>query len=53
VGQLSLGDFQASVALALDKTDAGNVELVPNQNTEAKFQLEKNRGGWGYSNMSE
>jgi hypothetical protein len=51
VGQLSFGDFLASVALALDNTDAGNVELVPTLTTEANVQLEKNWGGWGSSNL--
>ncbi len=51
VGQLSFGDFLASVALALDNTDAGNVELKPTLTTETNVQLEKNWGGWGSSNL--
>ena len=51
VGQLSFDDFLASVALALDNTDAGNVELVPTLTTEANVQLEKNWGDWGSSTL--
>src|SRR5688572_11789603 len=51
VGQLSFDDFLASVALAFDNADAGNVELKPTLTTEASVQLEKNWGGWGSSNL--
>jgi hypothetical protein len=51
VGQLSFGDFLASVALAFDNADAGNVELVPTLTTEANVQLEKSWGTWGSSNL--
>lgn len=51
VGQLSFDDFLASVALAFDNTNAGNVELKPTLTTEATLQLEKSWGDWGSSNL--
>jgi hypothetical protein len=51
VGQLSFGDFLASVALALDNRNAGNAELKPTLTTESNVQLEKNWGRWGSSNL--
>ena len=51
VGQLSFEDFLASVALAFDNADAGNVELVPTLTTEANVQLEKSWSGWGSSTL--
>jgi hypothetical protein len=51
VGQLSFGDFLASVSLALDNADAGNVELKPTLTTESNVQLEQNWGAWGSSTL--
>jgi hypothetical protein len=51
VGQLTFGDFLASVSLALDNANAGNVELVPTLTTESNVQLEKSWGDWGSSNL--
>jgi hypothetical protein len=51
VGQLSFGDFLASVSLALNNANAGNVELVPTLTTESSVQLEKSWGDWGSSNL--
>jgi hypothetical protein len=51
VGQLSFGDFLASVSLALDNTNAGNVELVPTLTTESNVQIKKSWGSWGSSNL--
>ena len=51
VGQLSFGDFLASVSLALNNANAGNVELRPTLTTESSVQLEKGWGDWGSSNL--
>jgi hypothetical protein len=51
VGQLSFGDFLASVSLALGNANAGNVELKPTLTTESNVQLEKSWGDWGSSNL--
>jgi hypothetical protein len=51
VGQLSFGDFLASVSLALDNANAGNVQLVPTLTTESTAQIEKSWGEWGSSNL--
>jgi len=51
VGQLTFGDFLASVSLALGNAKAGNVELKPTLTTESNVQLEKNWGDWGSSNL--
>lgn len=51
VGQLSFGDFLASVSLALDNANAGNVELLPTLTTESNVQIKKSWGEWGSSNL--
>ena len=51
VGQLSFGDFLASVSLALDNANAGNVQLVPTLTTESNVQIKKSWGDWGSSNL--
>ena len=51
VGQLSFGDFLASVSLAQENANAGNVQLVPTLTTEASFEIEKTWGEWGSSNL--
>lgn len=51
VGQLSFGNFLASVSLALNNANAGNVELKPTLTTESNVQLEKSWGDWGSSNL--
>ncbi|WP_271077027.1 TonB-dependent receptor plug domain-containing protein [Aurantiacibacter sp. MUD61] len=47
VGQLSFGDFLASVSLNQDQQNAGNVELVPQQSWELELQAAKSLGEWG------
>jgi hypothetical protein len=47
VGQLSFGDFLASVNLTQDTQNAGNVRLVPPQVWEADFEYKKNLDAWG------
>jgi hypothetical protein len=51
VGQLTFGDFLASVSLAFNNANAGNVELKPTLTTESSVQLEKSWGEWGSSNL--
>jgi len=51
VGQLSFGDFLASVSLALDNANAGNVQLVPTLTTEFNVQISKGWGAWGSTNV--
>ena len=47
VGQLSFGDFLASVSLNQNQQNAGNVELVPQQSWEVELQGTKSLGDWG------
>lgn len=51
VGQLSFGDFLASVSLQQDQANAGNVELVPPQNWELELEATKTLGRWGSTNL--
>lgn len=51
VGQLSFGDFLASVSLALDNANAGNEQLVPTLTTESNLRIKKSWGNWGSSNL--
>jgi len=51
VGQLSFGDFLASVNLAQDNGNAGNNELVPQQAWEMDFEVRKNLNAWGSVNL--
>lgn len=51
VGQLSFGDFLASVNLSQNNANAGNAQLVPQQAWEADFEVNKNLGAWGSGNV--
>ncbi len=51
VGQLSFGDFLASVNLAQNTGNAGNAELVPQQAWEVDFELRKNLKTWGSATL--
>ena len=51
VGQLSFGDFLASVNLAQNQGNAGNVELVPQQAWELDFEAKKNLKAWGSATL--
>ncbi|KLI64283.1 TonB-dependent receptor plug domain-containing protein [Aurantiacibacter marinus] len=51
VGQLSFGDFLASVSLNQDQQNAGNVELVPQQSWEAQLDVTKTLGRWGSTEL--
>ena len=47
VGQLSFGDFLASVSLQQDNEDAGNIDLVPPQSWDADLEVKKDLGAFG------
>ncbi|BDI60353.1 TonB-dependent receptor plug domain-containing protein [Qipengyuania nanhaisediminis] len=47
VGQLSFGDFLASVSIDDDNANAGNNELVPDQSWNIDIEANKNLGPWG------
>ncbi|WP_199857695.1 TonB-dependent receptor plug domain-containing protein [Erythrobacter sp. EC-HK427] len=51
VGQLSFGDFLASVSLQQEQENAGNVELVPQQSWEAQINVTKSLGRWGSTEL--
>jgi hypothetical protein len=51
VGQLSFSDFLASVNLAQNNGNAGNVELVPQQAWEVDFEVKRNLKAWGSANV--
>lgn len=47
VGQLSFGDFLASVQLDNDNENQGNNELVPDQSWNLELEMNKGLGAWG------
>ena len=51
VGQLSFGDFLASVSLAQGNQNAGNAQLVPPQSWEAELEVTENLGAWGSTTL--
>ena len=51
VGQLNFGDFLARVNLNDDRTNAGNVELVPQQSWEADLEATRNLGRFGTTTL--
>jgi len=51
VGQLSFGDFLASVSLNQNQQNAGNVELVPSQTTQVQLEATKDLGDWGSTEL--
>ncbi len=51
VGQLSFGDFLASVSLNQNQANAGNVELVPEQRWEVSLEASKSLGDWGSTEL--
>ncbi len=51
VGQLSFGDFLASVSLSQNNQNAGNVQLVPPQSWELDIEIEKEFGDWANSTL--
>ncbi len=51
VGQLTFGDFLASVSLAQDNQNAGNALLVPQQTWELELEATKTLGRWGSTSL--
>lgn len=51
VGQLSFGDFLASVSLDDDNERGGNNELVPNQSWNFDLEVNKGLGAWGSAKL--
>ncbi|HYW17040.1 MAG TPA: TonB-dependent receptor plug domain-containing protein [Allosphingosinicella sp.] len=51
VGQLNFGDFLARVNLNNESTNAGNVELVPQQSWEADLEATRNLGRYGTTTL--
>ena len=51
VGQLSFGDFLASVSLNDENQSGGNNELVPDQSWNVDFELNKAFGPWGSAKL--
>jgi hypothetical protein len=51
VGQLSFGDFLASVNLAQNTGNAGNVRLVPPQAWEVDLGFKRDLKAWGTANL--
>ena len=52
VGQLSFGDFLASVQLGQGNGSAGNIELVPPQSWETDLEIKKDLGTWGSTTVT-
>ncbi|HEU4650266.1 MAG TPA: TonB-dependent receptor plug domain-containing protein, partial [Croceibacterium sp.] len=52
VGQLSFGDFLASVNLGSQNANAGNNQLVPPQSWELDLTARKNLQAWGSATVS-
>ncbi len=52
VGQLNFGDFLASVNLTEEQENAGNNNLRPQQNWDAKLEVAKNFGPWGSATLT-
>lgn len=51
VGQLSFGDFLASVQLAQGNQNAGNALLVPQQSWELELEVTRSLGQWGSTTL--
>jgi len=51
VGQLSFGQFLATVDLDDNNNNAGNIRLVPQQAWEGTLELKKNLGPWGSATL--
>lgn len=51
VGQLSFGDFLASVSLNNDNQNGGNNALQPDQSWNVDFELNKGLGAWGSAKL--
>lgn len=51
IGQLSFGDFLASVNFGDNNANAGNNQLVPPQSWELDLDIKKNLKAWGSANL--
>ncbi len=51
VGQLSFGDFLASVALTDDNQNRGNANLQPDQSWRVDIEVNKGFGAWGSATL--
>ena len=51
VGQLNFYDFLASVDVNVDRTNAGNPDLVPPQTTELELEAVRDLGRWGNTSL--
>lgn len=51
VGQLSFGDFLASVSLDDENARGGNNELQPNQSWDVELEINKGLGAWGSTKL--
>lgn len=51
VGQLSFGDFLASVSLNNENESGGNNELVPDQSWNVDVEINKGLGAWGSAKL--
>ncbi|MCP5397472.1 MAG: TonB-dependent receptor plug domain-containing protein [Sphingomonadaceae bacterium] len=51
VGQLSFGDFLASVSLNNDNQNGGNNQLQPDQSWNLDFEVNKGLGAWGSAKL--
>ena len=51
VGQLSFGDFLASVSLNTENESGGNNELQPDQSWDLDLQVNKRLGPWGSAQL--
>nr|WP_284124533.1 TonB-dependent receptor plug domain-containing protein [Parerythrobacter aestuarii] len=51
VGQLSFGDFLASVNLNNDNQNGGNNELQPDQSWNVELEVNKGLGAWGSAKL--
>lgn len=51
IGQLSFGDFLASVNIEDNNANAGNNQLVPAQQWEVQLDIVRNWGAWGSTSL--
>ena len=52
VGQIDFSDFLSQARLSEDRTDAGNVNLVPPQSWEAETEIAHDLGKWGKTRLN-
>lgn len=52
VGQLSFGDFLASVSLQQNTANAGNAQLKPTLSWTSDFEIKQNLGAWGSTTLT-